>query len=695
MLELVSAAGSPEAVVAAVQNGADAVYFASGSFTGQRLSHGFTKEEYEDSLRYCRVRGCKAYVALNILASDAEITEVIRTAENAASLGADALIVRDIGLARVLRTVLPDMPLHGDWSMGLGTLAGVCAAAELGFSRVILPQEIPRDQIEQICTQAPIHAGVFIQNELCVCDPGICYMSSLAGGHSANRGLCSGMCRGNFSLGGRKDDRPLAMKDWSLLPHVEELESLGVRFAVVGGRTRRAEYTALATSIYHNLIHDGKRPTQDELELLCSAFCSQGLTDGYFRDNLGSNMFGYHQPSISQEVSRGLSQIRDGYTEGEKRRVSVSFYAMINEGERSKFVARDDEGHQAAVFGPIPIPAEGNPLNADELSQVLYKTAGTPYFCSGVEARIANNQLIPEADLAAVRHALLLSLSEKRRADVKPRTRHMPDFPRKAEPAEKSKIIFQLTSASQLTPELISMKPDYLYLPIDELAEKFDQVAPYTRLASIIAVLPPVVRDDETAKILAILKKLKALGINEVMIGSLGQLPIVRSVGMLARGDYALNVFNSFTADLLRRAGLQSCTASFELHIGQLRELRTPLDTEIIIYGRLPVMTTENCLIKNSAGKCACQSPGQLSDGKGSVYPVVREFGCRNTVFSSHKLFLADRRADYEGLGFWGLRLLFTTESARECVEVARSYLGISDYRPNGLTRGRMYKGVD
>ena len=115
----------------------------------------------------------------------------------------------------------------------------------------------------------------------------------------------------------------------------------------------------------------------------------------------------------------------------------------------------------------------------------------------------------------------------------------------------------------------------------------------------------------------------------------------------------------------------------------------------MIIYGRLPAMVSDQCIIKNSAGRCSCQTPGQLSDRMGSVFPVVREFGCRNVIYNAHKLFLADKRRDYETAGLWGVRMMFTTESPRECVEVAKSYLGLSDYRPNGLTRGLYYRGVE
>lgn len=695
MMELISPAGSAESVVAAVQSGADAVFFGYGKFSGRRGDGALTREDFENAARYCRVRGCRVYAAMNVLVSDAELPQAAKAAEELARLGADAIVIRDIGLARVLRAVLPDMPLFGDVSMGIHDLSGARAAAELGLSRIMLPRELSPDQIRQICTGADVQASVFVQSGLCVCEPGLCYLSALGSGHSANRGLCDGSCRRDFSLGGRKDDHPLSMKGWSLMDRLSELEAAGVSGAVIEGRDQRAEYVAMAVKMYRAAMRDGKKPSEQETELFSSAFASQGFTEGYYSGERGA-MFGYHVPSASRDVSRGLAEVRGGYSDGELRRVPVEFFALIEADARSKFVVRDADGNSAAVLGPTPAKSAGPALTAEDIEAAMYRTGGTPYTCAGVSARIAPHAAMTEEELSSVRQRLLSRLSEERRRPPEVRTGKMPEPPKACRSGERAKLIFHAVSAGQLSPELAAMKPDYIYLPLEEMAAGFDSLSLFVRYGcTLCAVLPPVIRGDEQSRVIDLLQELRSRGVSQVVAGSLGHIPLARRAGMQVRGDYGLNVFNSFTADMLRRAGLLSFTASFELHAGQLRDMTAPLDMELIVYGRLPVMTTENCLIKNSAGKCSCQSAGRLSDGRGNVYPVVREFGCRNTVFSAHKLFLADRRADYEKLRPWGVRLMFTTESPRECVEVARSYLGVSSYKPNGLTRGRMYKGVD
>ncbi len=695
MLELISPAGSAESVVAAVQSGADAVFFGYGKFSGHRGDGGFSSEEFENAVRYCRVRGCRVYAAMNVLVSDAELPQAAEAAKEYARLGVNAIVLRDVGLIRVLRAVLPDMPLFGDVSMGIHDLSGARAAHELGLERIMLPRELSLDRIKQICAGADVQASVFVQSELCVCEPGLCYLSAMGSGRSANRGLCDKSCRRDFSLGGRKDDHPLSMKDWSLMDRLSELETAGVTGAVVEGRDRRAEYTAMAVKMFRSAIHDGKKPSDQDAELFTSAFSSQGFTDGYYTGRK-EDMFGYHVPSTSRDVSRGLAEVRNGYSSGELRRVPVEFFALIEEEKPSKFVACDADGNKAAVLGPVPARSEECPLTAEAVEAAMYKTGGTPYICSSVAARIAPFVSLTEDELGGVKQRLLSELSDERRRVPEPRTGSFPSVPGARRSTGRSKLIFHLLSAGQLSPELATMKPDYIYMPLEEMAANFDKLELFIQYGvTPCAVLPPVIGGDEEDAVTDLLQKLRGLGVSQVLVSSLGHVPLARRAGMQVRGDYGLNVFNSFTADMLRRAGMLSFTASFELHTGQLRAMTAPLDMELIVYGRLPVMTTEHCLIKNSAGKCACQSAGHLSDGRGNVYPVVREFGCRNTVFSAHKLFLADRRADYEKLGLWGTRLMFTTESSRECVEVARSYLGVSDYKPNGLTRGRMYKGVE
>ena len=253
------------------------------------------------------------------------------------------------------------------------------------------------------------------------------------------------------------------------------------------------------------------------------------------------------------------------------------------------------------------------------------------------------------------------------------------------------KIIFQVRSADQLTKELAALKPDYLYAPALLMAQKPELVLPFVEQGvTPVAVLPRVITDEQSPEVYAALEKLFDEGVREALVGNLGHVFLAKKAGMKLRADFGLNVFNSLSLEKLREAGFLSATASFELRLSQIRDMLKPLDTEIIIYGRLPLMISEQSLVKTTV-----QDTAQLSDRMGSVFPVARDFGDRTVIYNAHKLYLADKKEDLYATGAWGLRLLFTNESGRECVEVAKGHLGLSDYRPNVLTRGLYYRGVE
>ena len=266
MLELLSPAGSPESVVAAVQNGADAVYLGLGGFNARRGAQNFTDEEFLDAVKYCHERGCKVYVTMNTLCSDRELTELAELAVFVSDAGADAALVQDLGAARVIRAVCPDLPLHASTQMSIHNLAGVHAAAQLGMKRVVLARELNRSQIRAIAAHSPIETEVFVHGALCFCHSGQCYMSALIGRRSGNRGMCAQPCRMPYSMGRRTEEYPLSLKDNCLVDHLGELEADGVRCIKIEGRMKRPEYTAIVTQIYHRAVHEGVPPTEKDME---------------------------------------------------------------------------------------------------------------------------------------------------------------------------------------------------------------------------------------------------------------------------------------------------------------------------------------------------------------------------------------------------------------------------------------------
>lgn len=694
MIELLSPAGSPEGVIAAVQNGADAVYMGMGAFNARRGAKNFTDEEFVKAVRYCHVRGCKVYVTLNTLVNDREMRDAVAAAKLASDAGTDALIVQDLGMSYAIRCALPDIPLHASTQMSLHNLAGVEAAAEMGITRAVLARELSFEQIRFITKNASIETEVFVHGALCFCHSGQCYMSALIGRRSGNRGLCAQPCRLQYSLGGRMDDHPLSLKDNCLVDQIRRLEEAGVASLKIEGRMKRPEYTGIVTGVYAKAIREQRNPDKEEMELLEKTFSRQGFTQGYFiGDKL--DMFGVRSEP-DKDADKIFATARKQYAEGEMRRVPVHFYTVLEKGEHIKAIAFDDDGHKAIATGPVPERAKRQGLTEQYLIEQMFKTGGTPYNCIENKAKAEPGLYLPASEINELRRKLIAQLSAEREKAPGRRTLRIPAPPMNVPAISDPARIYQVRTAEQLTPELAALKPDYIYFPAMELAENFDPLRPFIdNGARPVAVMPRVITDDQSREVYAALEKLFDYGVNEALTGNLGHVFIARQAGMKVRGDFGLNAFNSYTLRVLQDAGFISATASFELRLAQIKAMAKPIDTELIIYGRLPLMVSDQCIIRQSAGRCNCQTPGQLSDRMGSVFPVVKEFGCRNVIYNAHKLYLADKRDDLYALGLWGLRMLFTTESPRECVEVAKGYLGLTDYKPNVLTRGLYYRGVD
>ena len=691
MLELLAPAASPEAVIAAVQSGADAISIRFGP-AGRA---GFSEDDFMKALRYCRIRGCRVYAEVDVSVWDSEIGGAAELAARAAEAGVSALVVQDLGLCSVLRRVAPEVPLHAGERLGFHNLAGIGAAAQLGFSRVRLPAEMTLKEIAFAAAHASVETEVQVQGETCFSRAGLCGCASAGDRRSAARGNCAELCREAFDMGGRMDEQcPISLRDTSLLTHLKELDEAGVRCARIGFAADTPELTALVTGLYAGCLRDNRQPAPDELERLSAAFGGAVFTDGGLTGER-EGLFGT-RPEPGNEARRVLQEARRGYENSEARRVPVHFYVQGRGGAPIRAVARDDDGNSAGAEGPRLTPSAGVGLGAGAVEGVLYRTGGTPYSCASVDARIERGFALPDGALDELRRRLLRGLTEKRAAPRKSPLGKLPPTPPAGGYPGKQAMIFEVMNAAQLTPELAELKPDYLYLPLEILAQTPEVLAPFLEAGAVpVAVLPAVVTDAEAAGVFELLRAARAAGAAEALVSSLGHVALCRQAGLEARGGAALGLTNSYAMETAASAGLLSLTVSPELTLAQIRALSKPVNAEMIVYGRLPVMLSDVCVMKRSAGRCVCSVPGRLSDNQGAVYPVLRQYGCRNLILSPLRLFLADRREDLEFSGLWGLRLSFTTESSRECVEVAKSYLGLSEYRPNGLTRGVCYRGVD
>ena len=694
-MELLAPAGSMEALRAAVCNGADAVYLGADTFNARINARNFSAADLQEAVVYCHVRGVKVHLTLNTLVLDREMPRAAELIRLAASCGVDAFIVQDLGVVSLCRQLAPDVPIHASTQMSIHSLEGVMEAAALGCSRVVLARELPAEEIAHICKKSPVEIEVFVHGALCMCYSGQCYLSSVIGRRSGNRGQCAQPCRLPYGYGRFESTRyPLSLKDNCLAGELDELRRMGVASIKIEGRMKRPEYVAIVTRAYRTVLNGGKL-TPSDLQELETAFSRQGFTDGYFRGQTGSDMFGRRQEG--EDTADLFASARATYEQGEPQRIGVRFYAMIRRGEPAQLAVEDPDGNLCRARGPVPEQAVYRSLTPQDLEQQLKKTGGTPYLCTAVRSSLDPDLMLPASAINAMRRDVIAELTAKRGRAAPARLNAYDEPPRYDGIAGEPQLTIAVRTAGQITSRMLSMKPTVLYVPLSELAEHPDlpqRVSVETQLA---AILPRVIWSGELAPVARQLRTVYEMGVRQVLAGNLGQLHIARAAGFAVRGDFGLNIVNSRAMRYLREQGLDSQLLSFELTLPQIRDISKAVPAELLIYGRLPLMLMENCVMKNRTGICACQTGTvRLVDRVGEEFPIVKDPGtCRNVLLNGKKLYLLDKKDALRGMGLWALRLQFTTENPGEIDKVLMDYQGRAVFDAGSYTRGLYSRGVE
>lgn len=703
--ELLAPAGGREALVAAVQSGADAVYMGFGAFNARRSARNFSDEEFRTAVSYCHLRGVKVYLTLNTLVTDRELPLLADAARVASECGVDAILVQDWGVLATLQKIIPDVPLHASTQMSLHTLSGVKESARLGMTRAVLARELNRGEIAEICEKSPIEIETFVHGALCMCYSGQCEMSAVIGRRSGNRGACAQPCRLPYGFSGKANAHPLSLKDACLAPFVPEMMDMGVACLKIEGRMKRPEYVAAVTEIYARLLREHCAPTTDEQKKLALAFSRDGFTEGYYLGARGREMFGT-RPENAKWPEDWFGELRARYEKENLRLVPLTFDCTIRTGDPMRLRAEDADGHALTVTGNVPEAARNRALTAEEAEARLKKTGGTAFTVDFCAVTLDDGLAVSAGALNALRREALSQMEALRTAVPERRAfGFVPPTPVKNS-AEKPLLTVSLHRAEQLSEELIALSPARVYLPV-ELLPQLD-LAPYRGRTEFFALLPRIYRTQDEPILRALLEDGVKKGVTGVSIANLGHLSLVRGLDITLHGDWALNVYNSAALSFWKKEGLSSACASFELRDAQLRDLSKCLPCEAIVYGRLPLMVTENCLNANESG-CryfkerpasvpadgACASAPELTDRRGEHFPVLRAWGCRSEIENGKILYLADKAHDWQSLGLRYACLRFTTESPEDCVRMLRAYQGEAVDAPENITRGLFYRGAE
>ena len=669
-MELLVPAGNRECLEMAVAYGADAVYLSGKQFGARKYADNFNNEEISSAVDYCHLFGVRVYVTVNTVVFDREFTELAEYVRFLSEIGVDAVIVQDIGVVSMIRKIAPKLPIHASTQMTIHDLPGVKAAESLGISRVVLARELSLGEIQYIREHTTMELEVFGHGALCMSYSGQCYMSSIIGGRSGNRGRCAQPCRLSYRLG-NEEGQFLSLKDLCSLNVIEDMKRIGVTSLKIEGRMKGPAYVGTVTDVYRSCI-DGKRPDATDFERLKSAFDRDGFTDGYLQGTLGRKMFSYRRPENPYHTLDMPMQ---------KRTISITAACKIRLNQPLELSVTDGTNTVKKVSEFLVEGARNVPLDGDRVISQLQKTGETPFAFESIDLELDEGCSLPVREINAVRRAALEELSVLRVASYK-RTPHTVDFSVSAENGKRSKepLIFVSVETKEQA-KAVAAVADKLFLPAELWSGKED----YGVESAL--VIPRFADEKKMSQLRKVAEGERA----EVFVSDIGQVAYFD--GLNVSGSFELNVTNSESLREFKRLGLNSCGLSYELSLRRISDMQKPIPVFVFAYGHMPLMLTKNCLLHSALNACVCST--DLIDRKGERFSVVKAEDCRNEIRNGTVLFNADRLEDFKEANIDALFLKMTSETPDECVDIINMYKGSNVTMPSRYTRGHLYKIVE
>lgn len=661
--EILAPAGSMESLIAAVRCGANAVYLGTKGINARRGATNFTFEELKQAVEYCHARDVKIYLALNILISDSERELAYKTVEAGLSLGVDAFIIQDLGLAKIIHSHFPTARMHASTQCSVNSPEGFKALEKMGFVRAVLPREMSLDEIKEIRQATDMELEMFVHGALCMCVSGQCYLSAMLGGRSGNRGLCAQPCRLGFSADASRSC-DLSLKDLSLIGNINEIAQAGVVSLKIEGRMKRPEYVAAAVTSCKKAI-DGEYSASDE-NTLKSVFSRTGFTDGYFTGER-KDMFGTRQKEdvvAAKDVLKELSHLYDN--ENPLVPIDIEFTCKAN---RKAELTATALGKTVTVTGTVPEKAINKPMTEESVKTRLAKFGNTQFYLNNITIDLDDGLILPASVINSMRREAVEMLDK---VEIQPFTQ----MPYKADRYTEKNCTPYYT-ARFLNPDNIPDKHPFkrIFIPIWSSDEDF--------VDNRAGVEIPRGLFGMEEKLTKRLEHLKKIGVRKALCSNLGAYSLAQKMGFEVYGDFGLNIFNSESAQLFN-----SPILSFEATLEQTNRIGAK-DTGIIGYGYLPLMLTRNCPIKNHLGCSRCT--GKLTDRKGfefkvkcSPYPCVE-------VLNPVPVYMGDKQKEIK-TDF--IHFYFTDESKNQVEQIINLFKTGGQF-DGKYTRGLTYRGVE
>ncbi len=699
--ELLAPAGNLEILKGVIESGADAVYVGGSMFGARAYANNFTEEELLEAIDFAHLRGVKVYLTVNTLIKNSEFSKLYDYLLVYYKRGLDAVIVQDIGVVKAIHEYFPSMEIHTSTQMTVTGADGVRFLSQFGVTRVVMAREVSLAEMKRIHEETGMELEAFVHGALCYSYSGQCLFSSILGGRSGNRGRCAQPCRLPYTVEGKKDEYILSLKDMCGIKALDKLHDAGVYSLKIEGRMKQLEYACGVVKYYRSYI-DSKKPVSDaDYDRIKALGNRCGFTDRYYFDHNGSDMVTYVKPNFVSNAAEPSP---------EKRKLSIEGELVLREGEPGSLTVKRGDVTYKASIEPVSAALKA-PLDKKAAIDRINKTGDTDFEFSHIKAQIGENVFVPNGALNKLRRDAISGLCDKllkkyyrndaRYADMS-RLTALPEHVVKSDAAHDEAINDYTTICSCMTraqlDTLISYECfDVFYLDFDmydrkNLIQQFaDDVQSLTkRNKKVYLMLPTIFRADSSDYFVTIAKKLDNVSFEGFVVKNYEELYLTENLftGKKVILDHNMYTFNDVSKSAFFEHGVSGDTVPLELNSKEIMH-RNNIGSQMIVYGYYPLMTTANCVHKNTKGCDKKQKLIYLKDRYNKSFAVCNNCKeCYNTIYNSLPTVLTKNISKLKEAGIRSFRYSFT-------IETPKQIKAVMDDKVAEYTNGHYKRGVE
>ena len=699
--ELLAPAGSLEILKGVIESGADAVYVGGSMFGARAYANNFTEEELLEAIDFAHLRGVKVYLTVNTLIKNSEFSKLYDYLLPYYKRGLDAVIVQDIGVVKAIHEYFPSMEIHTSTQMTVTGADGVRFLSQFGVTRVVMAREVSLAEMKRIHEETGMELEAFVHGALCYSYSGQCLFSSILGGRSGNRGRCAQPCRLPYTVEGKKDEYILSLKDMCGIKALDKLHDAGVYSLKIEGRMKQLEYACGVVKYYRSYI-DSKKPVSDaDYDRIKALGNRCGFTDRYYFDHNGSDMVTYVKPNFVSNAAEPSP---------EKRKLSIEGELVLREGEPGSLTVKRGDVTYKASIEPVSAALKA-PLDKKAAIDRINKTGDTDFEFSHIKAQIGKNVFVPNGALNKLRRDAISGLCDKllkkyyrndeRYTDMS-RLTVLPEHVVKSDAAHDEAINVYTTICSCMTraqlDTLISYECfDVFYLDFDmydrkTLIQQFaDDVQSLTkRNKKVYLMLPTIFRADSSDYFVSIAKELDKVSFEGFVVKNYEELYQTENLftGKKVILDHNMYTFNDVSKSAFFEHGVSGDTVPLELNSREIMH-RNNIGSQMIVYGYYPLMTTANCVHKNTKGCDKKQKLIYLKDRYNKSFAVCNNCKeCYNTIYNSLPTMLTKNISKLKEAGIRSFRYSFT-------IETPKQIKAVMDDKVAEYTNGHYKRGVE